>query len=94
MRLLHVDKGYLEGDPWLQAYKQFQDRDYQPEVRKVRAWWDASCTQLTAGILHLDRAICALLGWRAAQTLALGVLRKDFGYPDPEPVYEKWLDSF
>ena len=93
MSMLRFDSGALLGDHWLRSAP-YRDRSYQPSLQAVQAWRAASDAHITGGVTLVDQAVCGMLGWNTASTVTLEALRGQFGYPDPGPVREKWLDSF
>lgn len=85
--------GFLLGDAWLRSAP-YRDRPYQSSLRTVHTWWEACDAHIVGGIELLDQAICSMLRWDISSTVTIDALRRDFGYPDPGPVRERWLDSF
>jgi hypothetical protein len=90
---VHFDRGSLLGDNWLRSAA-YRDRPYQPGLQAVSDWWQACRAHIVGGIQPLDQSVCRMLGWDIASSVTIEALRSDFGYPDPRPVREQWLDSF
>jgi len=93
MSMLRFDSGALLGDHWLRS-DLYRDRSYQPGLQAVQAWREASDAHIASGVTLVDQAVCGMLGWDTGSTVTLRALRSQFGYPDPGPAREKWLDSF
>jgi alkylated DNA repair dioxygenase AlkB len=93
MSMLRFDSGDLLGDHWLRS-DPYRDRSYQPSLQAVQAWREASDAHIAGGVTRVDQAVCGMLGWDTASTVTVRALRSQFGYPDPGPAREKWLDSF
>jgi hypothetical protein len=93
LAVYQVNDGVLLGVPFFGG-KHYRDRPYQAGVRPVAEWWKAAHDEVATGVRLVDQALCALVGWDASIAITLSALRRDFGYPDPKPVYERWTDSF
>ena len=92
--LFHLNDGMLLGAPFLQSIPALRDRPYQPNMRQVAEWWPTTRDQLALGIKLVDQTLCSMVGWDTSPTIALSTLCREFGYPDPKPVYEQWADPW
>jgi hypothetical protein len=93
LALYREHDGYLLGSPFL-AEPAFQDKPYQPSLQQVAAWWTVSRHQMPRGVQLIDEAICAMVGWDTATGVPFKRLLRDFGYPDPAPVYNQSTKSW
>ena len=93
LQLHRHHEGLMFGRPFLQD-PSYRDRSYQPSLSQVVTWWKEAHETTAHGVKLLDQALCAMVNWSTADELSLKILQARFGYPDPEPVYDKWAASF
>lgn len=90
INFVRLNAGVIEGDPW--GGSMLRRDEPRAALEAAREWYGGASKTVLEGLIPIDEAICAMIGWDTSRAVAYEALRREHGWEKPsfDEICEYW----